>query len=290
MKKLEIFQSLWGMELGHPTQPERSHEENFRKVAEAGFDGICLDPTMADLDYYRETIPLFEKYQLKSMVNLFPRRASEMKPLLEFAREVKAAKVNTVAQVMPVSVAGAIPLINRWLQEAEEMGIQLLFETHRNGILNDLFFTLEVIDAIPELLLTADLSHFVVDRELELPLRELDKGFIQRIHERTDCFQGRVATREQIQIQLDFPQHQEWVNLFKGWWREGMRSWRSRNADDATCVFVCELGPPNYAITDARGLELSDRWVEALTIKHWVEEIWTKLESEEAQLRATESS
>ncbi|GLK87342.1 sugar phosphate isomerase/epimerase family protein [Pseudomonas turukhanskensis] len=280
MQKLEVFQSLWGMELKHPTQPERSHEENFAMAAEAGFAGICLDPNTDELPYYRETVPLFEKYGLKSMVNLFPRRMDEMQPLLEFAREVNAVKVNTIAQVMPVSVAGAIPLINRWLEQARAMGFDLLLETHRNGILNDLYFTLEVLDAIPELQLTADLSHFVVDREFPLPISARDQGFIQRIHERTDCLQGRIATAEQVQIQIGFAQHQPWVQQFQTWWKEGMASWRARNGADATCVFLCELGPPPYAITGADGLELSDRWQEALTIKRWAEALWQQLEAE----------
>jgi hypothetical protein len=45
-------------------------------------------------------------------------------------------------------------------------------------------------------------------------------------------------------------------------------------------VFLCELGPPPYAITGADGLELSDRWQEALTIKRWTEELWQQLEAE----------
>jgi hypothetical protein len=281
MQKLEVFQSLWGMELKHPTKPERSHDENFAMAAEAGFAGICLDPNTDELPYYRETVPLFAKYGLKSMVNLFPRRMDEMQPLLDFAREVQAAKVNTIAQVMPVSVAGAIPLINRWLEQARENGFELLFETHRNGILNDLYYTLEVLDAIPELQLTADLSHFVVDREFPLPISARDQAFIQRIHERTDCLQGRIATAEQVQIQIGFPQHQAWVEQFKVWWKQGMANWRARNAPDATCVFLCELGPPPYAITGADGLELSDRWQEALTIKRWAEELWAELEAEQ---------
>ncbi len=43
MQKLEIYQSLWAMELRHPELPERSHEEKFVIVAEAGFHGMCLD-------------------------------------------------------------------------------------------------------------------------------------------------------------------------------------------------------------------------------------------------------
>ena len=64
------------------------------------------------------------------------------------------------------------------------------------------------------------------------------------------------------------------------WWKDGIRMWRSRNKKDATLIFLCELGPRPYAITDKNQEELSDRWEEALTIKSWVEEIWAELEAE----------
>jgi hypothetical protein len=59
-----------------------------------------------------------------------------------------------------------------------------------------------------------------------------------------------------------------------------MHSWRQRNADDATLVFLCELGPPPYAITDRNQRELSDRWQEALQIRQWALDIWDELEAE----------
>ena len=52
--------------------------------------------------------------------------------------------------------------------------------------------------------------------------------------------------------------------------------WCERNDDQATLIFLCELGPPPYAITDALQAELSDRWQEALQIKAWIEEIWVQ--------------
>ena len=125
--------------------------------------------------------------------------------------------------------------------------------------------------------LCADLSHFVLDREMRLPLSESDRSRMHRILECSDCFQGRIASREQIQVQLEFPQHREWVEQFKVWWQDGLGMWRQRNDEEASLIFLCELGPPPFAITDAQGAELSDRWQEALTIKTWVEKIWQEL-------------
>ncbi|WP_019528028.1 sugar phosphate isomerase/epimerase family protein [Dasania marina] len=282
MQKLEVFQSLWAMEQRHPEKPERSLEESFAMIAEAGYHGVCLDLDAEGIDDALQSKPLFDKYNLKAMANGFPSKMKDMKTIIATAKEFNCVTLNIISGVMPVSVAGAIPVIYRWMEEAEQAGMPLTFETHREGILNDLYYTLEVIDAIPELRICADLSHFVLDREFVAPISSRDQGYINRVMDRADSFQGRIASREQIQVQIDFPQHQQWVEIFKGWWKDGMREWRKRNPNDATLIFLCELGPPPYAITDANQLELSDRWQEALTIKSWAEDIWQELEQEDA--------
>jgi hypothetical protein len=279
MQNLEVFQSLWAMELRHPNRAERSTEENFKMIAEAGFAGVCLDPAVAEIDESLALKPYFEAHDLKCMINAFPYKENELPPLLELAQELNACMVNVIGGVMPVTVEDGIPIIQKWMANAADAGVQLLFETHRDSILNDLYYTLQMIDAVPEMRLCADLSHFVIDREMPIPLSDTNFAYIQRILERSDCFQGRISNREQIQVPIGFPQHQEWVNTFKGWWKDGMRLWRDRSGDDATLAFLCELGPPSYAITDAQGNELSDRWEEALIIKCWIENIWAELSS-----------
>ena len=277
MQTLEIFQSLWAMELRRPEQPERPVEENFAMVAAAGFDGMCLDPSIAEIEDTLKLKKHFEASGLKCMLNAFPYKLSELPPLLQMARELDACLVNVIGGVMPLTIEAGAPVIQRWIADADDVGIPLLFETHRDSILNDLHYTLQMLDAVPEMRLCADLSHFVIDREMPLPLSDDNRAYMHRILSQSDCFQGRISNREQIQVPIGFPQHQQWVNMFKGWWKDGMRMWRERNAADATLIFLCELGPPSYAITDARGNELSDRWEEAQVIKSWVEDIWMEL-------------
>ena len=195
------------------------------------------------------------------------------------AKEFDACFVNIIGGVMPIDYKDAIPLVYDWMEEADKEGVQILFETHRDSLLNDLYYTLQLIEEVPEMRLTADLSHFVVDREMWTPINSRDQKHIETILNRSDCFQGRVASRGQIQIQIDFPQHKEWVSIFKGWWRYGLEQWQKRQTEDSTVRFLCELGPPtSYAITDVNQLELSDRWEEALSIKKWIEEMWLEIE------------
>jgi hypothetical protein len=278
MQKLEVFQSLWAMELRRPGVPERPMEENFRMAAEAGYNGLCIDPAVHEIEDCLRFGPLYRDYGLKCMVNAFPATVGELPPLLEMAVELDACLVNVIGQVMPLTVEEGVPVIRQWMEDAERTGLPVLFETHRDCTLNDLYYTLQMIDAVPGMRLCADLSHYVIDREMRLPLGDTDREYMRRILERSDCFQGRVANREQIQVQIEVPQHKEWVEQFRAWWKEGIGMWRQRNGHDATLAFLCELCPPPYAMTGADQEELSDRWEEALVIRGWVEEIWSSLD------------
>jgi len=144
-----------------------------------------------------------------------------------------------------------------------------------------LFTTVQLLDAVPAMRLAADLSHYVVDREMPCPPPPSLQALITKVLERSDSFQGRVAARGQIQIPLSFPQSAKWVELFRRWWRDGFMAWQARHRTaDAALVFLCELGPPDYAITAADGRELSDRWEEALTLSRWARELWREVSPE----------
>ena len=275
-RALKVYTSLWAMMPHDQSGVILSYEEICEKVAAAGYDGMALDLGAGDIAQAREVQPIMARHGLTPLIVAFPKTVESMREVLVMSKDFGAPFVDIIGQVMPISVDGMIPVIRRWMDMAEEVGIPVQFETHRNCITNDLFTTLSLLDAIPEMRLCADLSHYVVDREFKLPLQHHEKMMISRILDRADSFQGRVASRQQIQLQLDFPQHQKWVELFKGWWQEGFERWLSQN-QDGDCIFLCELGPPEYAMTDHAGVEMSDRWQEALLIKSWVEGIGADL-------------
>ncbi len=255
--------------------PEASTAEKFDRVRAAGFDGMAIDLGALSYPQAEATVPHFARTGLKGALTAFPGSVEDLRPALALAHRIRAPYVVVIGQEMPVAVADMVPVIEGWLRIAAEEGIPIQFETHRNCITNDLFATVQLLDAVPAMRLAADLSHYVVDREMPCPPPPYLQSLITRILDRSDSFQGRVAARGQIQLPLHFPQNAKWVALFRDWWRQGFASWQARHAgDDAPCVFLCELGPPDYALTGADGRELSDRWAEALTLRDWARELW----------------
>ena len=246
-------------------------------VADAGYDGMAIDLGASDVKKAMELKPIMDKVGLTPLIVAFPKTIDSLQETLVMAKDFGSPFIDIIGQVMPLSVDGMIPVIRKWIEMADKVGIPIQFETHRNCITNDLYSTLLLLDAIPEMRICADLSHYVVDREFQFPLASRDLQLISRIINRSDSFQGRVASRQQIQLQLDFPQHQKWVNLFRGWWKESLISWRVRN-QNGDCNFLCELGPPEYAMTGQDGKELSNRWKESLLIRSWIKEMWAEME------------
>ncbi|MDS9469323.1 sugar phosphate isomerase/epimerase [Paracoccus sp. MBLB3053] len=274
---LSVFTSLWAMQPHDASGVKLPYEQVVEMVAGAGFAGMALDRGATSLDDLKRIQPMMARAGLRAFLVSFPTTVEGLREDLRMAKDWGAPFVVVIGQVMPLTVEGMIPVIRAWIEMSEQEGMPILFETHRNCITNDLFSTLVLLDAIPEMRMCADLSHYVVDREFWFPLSDHDKALMSRILTRSDSFQGRVASRQQIQLQLDFPQHQKWVELFRGWWREGLEGWSRRN-QSGDCVFLCELGPPEYAMTGPDGREMSNRWEESLRIKGWIEDIWLELE------------
>lgn len=277
--ELLVFQSMWAMEQLPWRGADWTFAEQVERIAAAGFDGAAVE--FEDYEAAKEITGLLREHDLLWSIECAPRDFDELRTAIERAEEFgldRATHINLQPNVRPATVLEGIPLILEWQRIADEAGLPVLFETHRDRMTTDLLYTLQLIDAIPRMELTADLSHYLLGREFRWPVSEENHRLIERILDRAYAFHGRVASREQVQIQLEFPCHRQWLDLFAGWWREGFRRWRERAADGDRLIFTTELGPPRwYAISGPDGEEMSDRWEEALLLRREIHAVWDEL-------------
>ena len=267
MRQFVVFQSLWAMQ----TEPG-SLDAQLDRIAAAGFDGVT--------DHYYNAADVARLHAataargLQIEGQLFPQNVDDLAAALDVIGRHGCHHLTLQADVRPRTQAEAGRLIEGWQRLAEQADFPILLETHRYRLTNDLTFTLDLLAQMPDLKLLADLSHYVVGRELPEPGVAEDDEQIHTILRHSWGFHGRVASSEQVQVSLEFPRHQAWVERFSGWWRYGIEDWLARPDTPQSLSFTCELGPPPYAITGADGREISDRWAEALKLKSLVQALW----------------
>ncbi len=273
-QKLLVLQSMWGMERRHTDGIERSVEENVEMIVGAGYDGLSMSVT--DPASFRRAAGLLGPGCNAVEAHCFPRTVDDLKPVLDLCTAVGVRHVDLQADVRPRRIADCIPLLEGWRRLAEQVDFPVYLETHRDRMTTDLYFTLDLLDAMPDLELVGDLSHFLVGREFSVPISAENHAYIHRVIDHCWAFHGRVSSREQVQIEISSPHHRPLLDIFLGWWEYGFRSFRRRAGADDSLVFVCELGPKPYAITGPDGNDTTDRWQEALTLKEHARAIWEK--------------
>ena len=274
-QQLRVYQSLWAMERRRPDRLEWSLGEQLAMIRDAGYDGCGFG--FVDATFAREVTRWLRDHGMTWQAQCYPKSIDDLRPVLDLVAELGADHVNLQPDVRPMRLHDCIRYIEGWRRIARDAGVPVYIETHRDRMTTDLHFTLDLLECFPDLKLLADLSHFLVGREFAWPVSDENHAMIHRVLDNSWAFHGRVASREQVQVEISFPQHQMWLDLFLGWWEYGFRSWRKRAGADDDLAFTCELGPRPYAITGPDGSDTTDRWREALMMKARVEALWDGL-------------
>lgn len=274
--RLEMQQALWAMDGLGVNGQEWSLEEKFAKIAEAGFTGVSyFIPAAEDMAEWHR---LLDCYKLNFAALSFPANSTDMLKTLQQAKEFgRVQHINSQVMDSFVIDQAAIRLLDDLLQVSEAANIPNFIETHRGRITQDLIRTVSYVEALPQLRLTIDLSHYVVAGEMTGTCEQAESYF-DRLLERSASMHARVSNGEQVQIDVGMDGDHPMLEHYTRWWRKGMGHWLKQAQPGDLFPFCCELGPPPYAIIrrNAQGQEqeISDRWQQALLFKRIAEEQW----------------
>ena len=112
---------------------------------------------------------------------------------------------------------------------------------------------------------------------------------IQTLLSKTKSIHARVSNGQQIQVAIPKPRkidlHQmncPLLDQFQDWWLMGMRNWMESASDKEDMFpFICELGPPPYAMTLSNAkkgtIETSDRWSQGLLFAEIARSLWKQV-------------
>jgi hypothetical protein len=270
---------------------EWSMEEKFRSIAEAGYDGINgMLPEGKEAEQWHR---LLDQYNLSYSVNAYPKTVEELDDFLCKAKSFGRVDFVNVQVMRPILVGDqAVQLLGNMAELSRSAGIPAYIETHRGTITQDLLRTVEYAERLPGLELTIDFSHYVVAGEMHTVSHEAEE-LLQTLLTRTKSIHARISNGEQVQIDIPMVAsvgeegavESEFENSmlkhFQRWWLGGMRSWRQGAKEDEVLPFICELGPPPYAITvhgpDGVQYEVSDRWTQALLFARIARSLWEQV-------------
>jgi hypothetical protein len=159
------------------------------------------------------------------------------------------------------------PLLDVAIEAAEALDVDVLHETHRSRFPYSAAVTMEYLARRPDLLLTADLSHWACVSETLLE----DQGdALEAALRRTRHTHLRVGSAQSAQV--PDPAHPRWkreLDAHVGWWRR-IRDHLAADGHE-TMTLTCEVGPPPYMpVDDATGEALSDFRAQNLWLREHV--------------------
>ena len=253
--KLRWICTVWGLE-------GLSASEKVRKAKDAGFDGVETG-IPADSKERRELGTLLEGAGLMLVAQQYSagtdgaaharsfeeqyRRAAELRPVIvnsHTGRDIFPMKQN-------VEVFTAAAKLEK------ELGIPVAHEVHRGRVTFSTTSTMALIDAVPDVRLTADFSHWCCVHE---SLLEDQEASVKRAIAHAHHVHARVGHAEAPQV--TDPRADEWSKELEAhlkWWQAIVDT---RKAAGAQTLTICpEFGPPNYMATlPGTKKPVSDQW------------------------------
>ncbi|KAL2783496.1 xylose isomerase-like protein [Aspergillus keveii] len=275
MVVIQRFRSLWGIEPG-PQQSE--WKRRFIGWKEHGYAGIEIDFAGMSPEELQLTRSIADEVGLEISVTLFsswpkyigPRpagltpeyHAEFFREQLKLASILKPVRVNAQSGADHFSWDGSIRFYQLALQVAKEEGFEgrVCHETHRNRSLFNPYAADYILQRVPELKITADISHWVVVSERLLDEGEEDAAVLSRVIPHVGHIHARTGTTQSSQCPEPLnPVFTAEREFFEKFWVRVIQH-RRKTDPESTLTWVPEYGPyPYHPINTAQTFdELAD--------------------------------
>jgi hypothetical protein len=277
--KLWIAINVWGLERLPAGSPEWTLEEKLERLAKAGGFDVVDRYTLADPgseSAVTELDRLSKKYGFKVGMATSIDRLEQLDVAISLAKRAATRYVDVMTGPYTLPEAEAVPLIRAISNRFKAENIALALQTHRGLVTQDLLRTVAYAKSIPDLRFDLDLSHYFVAGEIGDDLTPDARAVFETILQRAVMLDGRVSNGEQVQIDIGPSGDNPHARRFAALWKRVMVSWLERAKPGDVLPFRIELGPPNYAILDREGREISDRWEQTLVLRTIAERLFNE--------------
>ena len=263
--ELKLLKCDWGMEyLGE--MPDR-----LRTYAAAGYNGLECANTGMDPEAFGD---LTGELGLEYVAMMFCDDEQAFRDQLDNIKKTKPILINCHPGRDWFDLDRGVEFFRNVMDMAGEVDCQVVYETHRTRALYSPWSTERFCQAIPELRLCADLSHFTTVAEGTMEHGEEYKRMMDMAIERCDHIHARVGWAQAPQVpDPRVAPFLDWTERFEGWWD---RIIEARKAEGRAWLTINpEFGPFTYQPTDpATGEPHADIWEVCLWITERFRNRW----------------
>ena len=273
--KLLVFKSLWGV-----NEPIEAAAES---AARNGFDGIESRVPLSD-QQATQLKEALDRHGLAWIAEICtggdyvpPRKMDVSDHLRDLETGLAAClgfnpvRVNCIGGLDAWDIADSRAFLQAGMEAAKRLDLPLCFETHRSRSMFNPWITEAIVKSIPDLHLTADISHWcvVAERLMDAELDSLTAiaPNVRHIHARVGYDQGpQVPHPAAPEFKECLKSHQQFWELF---WEKQVA------AGIETFTVTPEFGPDGYLhrlpFTDAPVADLDEinRWMAATEREHF---------------------
>ena len=221
-----------------------------QRVMASGFEATeiylgSLHESPAEIARLHATYGLHLIGQILTQGRSYQDHIKSLESQFEFAAQCQVAFINSHTGRDIFSFAENVQVFQRATQLSQSSGIPILIETHRGRPTYSAVETRKYLEAVPELRLTADFSHWMVVHESDLDDQSTNVALAIA---RADYIHARVGYAEGPQI--TDPRAPEW----QGTVARHLQLWQQiidqhKSNDKESLYITPEFGPPAYMHT-----------------------------------------